>query len=171
MFSTILKAALLALPVAYIYYHLYLKPTAQAPPQEPEEKKEQEEQKTIMQAPRTDLAPPKDDPFTLEQLREFDGSTSDKPIYVAIKGTPLLLINPWSRAKQNLTQMPIGTVFDVSHKRETYGKGGSYNVFAGKDASKAFGLSSLKVEDAIPDYSTLPEADMKVLNDWYDFFT
>lgn len=64
-----------------------------------------------------------------------------------------------------------GTVFDVSHKRETYGKGGSYNLFAGKDASKALGKSSLKEEDASPDYSDLPEADLKVLNDWFDFFT
>ena len=64
-----------------------------------------------------------------------------------------------------------GTIFDVTHKRDTYGKGGSYHIFAGKDASKAFGLSSLKAEDAIPDYSALPEADLKVLNDWYDFFT
>ncbi|KAJ3477730.1 hypothetical protein NLI96_g10263 [Meripilus lineatus] len=151
MFTTVLKVALLALPAAYVYHRLYLKraPEAQAPPEQPEEKKEEEKPKTIMQPPNTNLAPPKDDPFTLEQLREFDGSTTDKPIYVAIKGT----------------------IFDVSHKRDTYGKGGSYNIFAGKDASKAFGLSSLKAEDAIPDYTQLPDADKKVLNDWYDFFT
>ena len=41
-----------------------------------------------MQPARTDLAPPKDDPFTQEQLREFDGSDPEKPIYVAIKGYP-----------------------------------------------------------------------------------
>ena len=64
-----------------------------------------------------------------------------------------------------------GTVFDVSRKRETYGKGGSYNLFAGRDASKALGLSSLKEEDAVPDYSGLSEADMKTLNDWHEFFT
>jgi hypothetical protein len=43
--------------------------------------------KSIMQPPRTDLAPPKDDPFTLEQLKAFDGSDPSKPIYVSIKGT------------------------------------------------------------------------------------
>lgn len=64
----------------------------------------------------------------------------------------------------------IGTVFDVSHKRETYGKGGSYSLFAGKDASKALGKSSLKEEDASPDYSDLPEPEMKVLNEWHAFF-
>lgn len=40
-----------------------------------------------MQSERTDLLPPKDDPFTLEGLGEFDGTDSNKPVYVAIKGT------------------------------------------------------------------------------------
>ncbi|KAI0266964.1 cytochrome b5-like heme/steroid binding domain-containing protein [Gloeopeniophorella convolvens] len=102
-----------------------------------------------MQPARKDLAPPKDDPFTQEQLRAFDGSDANKPVYVAIKGT----------------------VFDVSHKRETYGPGGSYSLFAGKDASRALGLSSLKPEDAVPDYSTLEEKDRKTLDEWHSFFT
>jgi hypothetical protein len=41
---------------------------------------------SIMSQPATDLAPPKDDPFTAEQLKQFDGATPDTPIYVAIKG-------------------------------------------------------------------------------------
>ena len=65
----------------------------------------------------------------------------------------------------------LGTIFDVSHKQDTYGKGKSYNLFAGKDASRALGMSSLKPEDAVSDYSTLSEGDMKTLNDWYDFFS
>ena len=44
--------------------------------------------KSVMQPPRTDLAPPKDDPFTMEHLKQFDGSDPSKPIYVAIKGAP-----------------------------------------------------------------------------------
>lgn len=63
-----------------------------------------------------------------------------------------------------------GTIFDVSKKVDVYGKGKSYNLFAGKDASKALGMSSLKPEDAISDYSTLPENERKVLDDWYSFF-
>ena len=66
---------------------------------------------------------------------------------------------------------PSGTVFDVTRKADTYGKGKSYNLFAGKDASRALGMSSLKPEDAVSDYSTLSEADMKTLNDWFDFFS
>ncbi|KII92983.1 hypothetical protein PLICRDRAFT_104216 [Plicaturopsis crispa FD-325 SS-3] len=115
-----------------------------------------------MQAPRTDLAPPKDDPFTLEQLKQYDGSNASKPIYVAIKGKPhiVMLVHAWLR-----------TVFDVSHKHDVYGQGKSYNVFAGKDGSKGLGMSSLKLEDAVPDYSGLDEKDLKVLNDWHAFFS
>jgi membrane-associated progesterone receptor component len=47
---------------------------------------------------------------------------------------------------------------------------GSYNVFAGKDASKGLGMSSVKAEDAVPDYSGLDETAMKTLDGWYDFF-
>jgi len=63
-----------------------------------------------------------------------------------------------------------GTIFDVSKKVDVYGKEKSYNLFAGKDASKALGMSSLKSEDAVSDYSTLPEDEMRVLEDWYSFF-
>jgi len=53
----------------------------------------------------------------LADLSAFDGQDPSKPIYVAIKGK----------------------VFDVSAKREMYGPGAGYNIFAGKDASKGLG--------------------------------
>ncbi|GJJ79074.1 membrane-associated progesterone receptor component [Entomortierella parvispora] len=86
--------------------------------------------------------------FTLEELSKFDGSDAEKPIYVAIKGI----------------------VFDVSAKKAMYGPEGGYRCFAGRDASKALGLSSLKVEDCIADYSSLNEKELKTLADWYSFF-
>ena len=64
-----------------------------------------------------------------------------------------------------------GDVFDVTKKAEMYGPSGSYHIFAGKDGSRGLGKSSLKEEDAVSDYSGLPESDMKVLNDWHGFFT
>ncbi|KAI6021517.1 cytochrome b5 [Pisolithus microcarpus] len=97
--------------------------------------------KTIMQPPRDDLDPPKCDPITLKELEEYDGSDPSRPIYVSIKGD----------------------VFDVTRKRDVYGKGGSYNIFAGKDGSRALGMSSLKPEDA--------RTEMKVLDDWHSFFS
>ena len=47
---------------------------------------------------------------------------------------------------------------------------GSYHIFAGKDASKGLGMSSVKAEDAVPDWSTLTQDQKKVLDDWYGFF-
>jgi hypothetical protein len=46
-----------------------------------------------------------------------------------------------------------------------------YSVFAGKDASKALGKSSLKIEDCISDYSELCEEDMETLEKWLKFFS
>ncbi|KAL1709547.1 cytochrome b5-like heme/steroid binding domain-containing protein [Schizophyllum commune] len=102
-----------------------------------------------MQAENPNLLPPKDDPFTLEELRAFDGTDPARPIYVSIKGT----------------------VFDVSPKRDVYGPGRSYGLFAGKDASKGLGMSSLRPEHAVPDYAGLSEGDRKVLDDWWGFFS
>ena len=66
--------------------------------------------------------------------------------------------------------IPTGTVFDVTRKADVYGSGKSYNIFAGKDGSKGLGMSSLKDEHAIPDFSDLPPAERKVLDDWHMFF-
>ena len=75
------------------------------------------------------------------------------------------------RLAENL--LPIngtGTVFDVSRKTDVYGPGKAYNIFAGKDGSRGLGMSSLKTEDAVPDWSVLEEKDKKTLDDWYTFF-
>lgn len=86
---TILIAALLAIPAILIYRIAFSTRTTTSSNQEhtETEKKTEEESKTIMQPARDDLQPPKDDPWTLQQLKEFDGSDPSKPIYVAIKGT------------------------------------------------------------------------------------
>lgn len=163
----IATALLLVIP-AYLIYRKATRAETSEETSADEQEVEQEPQ-TIMQPARTDLDPPKDDPFTLEQLREFDGSDASKPVYVSIKGAFQSLYDDGLRYR--LCFDSLGTVFDVSRKRETYGVGGSYNVFAGKDGSRGLGMSSLKTEDAVPDYSTLPESDMKVLNDWHSFFS
>ncbi|CAG8546033.1 4634_t:CDS:2 [Paraglomus occultum] len=99
----------------------------------------------------TKLDPPKDTPFTSEQLSQagFTGSDENTAIYVAVKGT----------------------VFDVSSKRELYGPGGAYSVFAGKDASRALGKSSTDPQDVVADVSTLDESQLEVLDKWYTFFS
>ncbi|KAF8965609.1 cytochrome b5, partial [Flammula alnicola] len=144
---------ILLVPASYLFYRrfptlrLSLSSTATTPaPAETDPKKPL---KSIMQAARDDLAPPKDDPFTTEELKQYDGTDPTKPILVAIKGT----------------------IFDVTTKAEVYGPGRSYSIFAGKDGSRGLGLSSLKPEDAVADYSTLDTKDMKVLDDWHAFFS
>ncbi|KAJ7230107.1 cytochrome b5 [Mycena pura] len=139
-------AVVLLLPVVFLAHRYYRSP-APAPARLNTSSTE-EKPKSIMQPAREDLAPPKDDPFTLAQLVEFSGAQPGKPIYVSIKGT----------------------VFDVTRNAQVYGPDGSYSIFAGKDASKGLGMSSLKPEDAVPEYSDLSEADRKVLDDWYSFF-
>jgi len=131
------------------FAYLFLRPTTTGSPQlETEDTNPKPRTDSVMQPPNDNLAEPLDVPYTQEQLKEFDGSDPSKPIYVAIKGT----------------------IFDVSKKVDVYGRGKSYNLFAGKDASKALGMSSLKPEDAVSDYSALPEGERKVLDDWYSFF-
>ncbi|TFK19270.1 progesterone binding protein [Coprinopsis marcescibilis] len=102
-----------------------------------------------MQPPTDVLDPPKDDPYTPEELAKYDGTDASKPIYVALKGT----------------------IFDVTRKKEVYGPGESYHIFAGKDGSRGLGMSSLKPEHAVADYSTLSEDERKVLDDWHSFFS
>ena len=80
---------------------------------------------TMMSAPAAKLAAPNLAPMSTDALRQFDGSDG-RPIYVAIKGQ----------------------IYDVSAKKEMYGKGAGYNVFAGKDASR--GLGKLLIIPADP---------------------
>jgi predicted heme/steroid binding protein len=61
--------------------------------------------------------------FTPEELSKYDGSGEGGEIYVAIRGT----------------------IYDVTSKKDMYGPGGNYRVFAGKDASKVESPSFLMV--------------------------
>ncbi|CZR60617.1 probable DAP1 Damage response protein [Phialocephala subalpina] len=93
------------------------------------------------------LNPPKSDPISPEFLKQCNGVDGNL-CYVAIKGQ----------------------VFDVTGNK-AYQPGGSYNVFAGHDASRALALTSTKAEDVRPDWSDLGEKEVGVLNDWYTFFS
>lgn len=66
--------------------------------------------------------------LTPAQLAQYDGADETKPIYLAINGT----------------------IFDVSAGRNTYGPGGSYSVFAGRDATRAF-VTGCFLEDRTAD--------------------
>jgi membrane-associated progesterone receptor component len=59
-----------------------------------------------------------------------------------------------------------GTVFDVSSGRRFYGQGGSYNVYAGKEISRALAKSSFEEEDMNDDLTTLTAAQLETLDKW-----
>lgn len=77
--------------------------------------------------------------LTPEQLLQYDGSDPEKPIYLAINGT----------------------IFDVSEGRKTYGPGGSYSVFAGRDATRAF-VTGCFLEDRTADMRGAEEVYLPV---------
>ncbi|KAJ5158016.1 Cytochrome b5 [Penicillium coprophilum] len=66
--------------------------------------------------------------LTPSQLSLYNGTDANLPLYVAVNGT----------------------IFDVSANRMIYGPGGSYNFFAGRDATRAFVTGCFK-EDLTSD--------------------
>ncbi|KAI8809719.1 cytochrome b5-like heme/steroid binding domain-containing protein [Cladochytrium replicatum] len=82
--------------------------------------------------------------FTPAELARYDGTDESLPVYLAVKGV----------------------VFDVTAAKSMYVPGGGYHCFAGKDASRALGKSSLEPSECVPDYSGLDSEEMETLNKW-----
>ncbi|KAF2673669.1 cytochrome b5 [Microthyrium microscopicum] len=72
--------------------------------------------------------------LTDAELLAFDGSDINKPIYVGLNGS----------------------IYDVSSNRGTYGPGGSYSFFAGRDAARGFITGCFK-DDLTPDMRGVEE--------------
>ena len=83
--SLVIYGFAFAIPALYLSYR-HLTSPASTTPQQPVPVTSPRPQKTIMSAPRSDLVPPKDDTYTSEELRKYDGTDPTLPIYVAIKG-------------------------------------------------------------------------------------
>ena len=82
---------------------------------------------------------------TRDELMRYPGSQHEKRIYLCCKNI----------------------VYDVTSARDFYGPEGPYANFAGRDASRALALMSLKIEDVEnTDLSDLNEEQLNVLNDW-----
>ena len=86
--------------------------------------------------------------YTLAELAAFDGSDSEKPLLLAVKGK----------------------VYDVTYGRDFYGPGGPYGMFSGKDCSRALALLSFELGDFIGDLSGLDEVELGQLEDWVETF-
>eukprot|EP00842_Homolaphlyctis_polyrhiza_P004556 jgi/Hompol1/5100/HPOL_001899-RA len=52
-----------------------------------------------------------------------------------------------------------------------YSPGKGYSVFAGKDASRALGMSKLDPALCVPDYSGLSPEELQTLDNWLAFYT
>jgi membrane-associated progesterone receptor component len=86
--------------------------------------------------------------FTIEQLREFDGSKG-KPIYIGLNGD----------------------VFDVSGAPEYYGVGAAYHCFAGRNSTRAMAKFSFEeAELANNEISDLSPFEKSTLEDWVQKF-
>lgn len=85
--------------------------------------------------------------MTLEELKEFDGSDPEKPLYLAV----------------------MGKVFDVSAGRSYYGPGGSYGHFAGRDASRAY-YTGCFTKHLTHDLRGLDEKAIKAIEGWASFY-
>ncbi|XP_060102781.1 membrane-associated progesterone receptor component 2 [Heteronotia binoei] len=84
--------------------------------------------------------------FTLEQLREYDGSRTPRI---------LLAVN--------------GKVFDVTKGSKFYGPEGPYGIFAGRDASRGlatFRLDKDALRDEYDDLSDLNAVQMESVREW-----
>ena len=86
--------------------------------------------------------------FTIQELRQFDGTGPDGRILIAVNGN----------------------VFDVtSNGKEFYGKDGPYAVFAGRDASRSltnFTTDIPPCSEEYDDLSDLTSDQMKSLKEW-----
>jgi len=83
--------------------------------------------------------------FTIDQLREYDGTDKNKPPYIGL----------------------CGEVYDVSSASDFYGKGGPYHCFSGRDASRAMAKFSLDEADlSNSDISDLGPFERSQLQDW-----
>ncbi|ESQ45659.1 hypothetical protein EUTSA_v10010688mg [Eutrema salsugineum] len=88
--------------------------------------------------------------ITEDELKQYDGSDSKKPLLMAIKGQ----------------------IYDVSQSRMFYGPGGPYALFAGKDASRALAKMSFEDIDLTGDISGLGPFELEALQDWeYKFMS
>ncbi|KAJ2633721.1 hypothetical protein H4R22_000261 [Coemansia sp. RSA 1290] len=87
--------------------------------------------------------------FTQQELAKYDGSNPDLPILLAIEGD----------------------VYDVSLGRGFYGPGSTYNLFAGRDASRAFGTNCLSRKDHLThDTRGLTESELAGIKSWHRLF-
>jgi membrane-associated progesterone receptor component len=86
--------------------------------------------------------------YTLAELAGYDGSDPAKPLLIAIRGY----------------------VYDVTHGRDYYGPGGPYEMFAGKDCTRALAKVSFEAELFTGEIAGLEQDELDKLEEWIEMF-
>mmetsp|Transcript_19312 Transcript_19312/g.53837 ORF Transcript_19312/g.53837 Transcript_19312/m.53837 type:complete len:282 (+) Transcript_19312:248-1093(+) len=86
--------------------------------------------------------------FTLKELEEFGNGNNGNPIYLSI----------------------FGRVYDVTQGQKFYGPEGNYNMFAGKDVTRAMCLGRKDPDSLVRSTEGLSEKQIKEGKRWLSFF-
>ncbi|XP_072047928.1 neuferricin-like [Amphiura filiformis] len=86
--------------------------------------------------------------FSLEELKQYDGSEESKGLYLAF----------------------LGKVYDVSKGKQHYGPGGGYSFFAARDATRAFVTGDFTDEGLVEDIDGLSPREMLEVKHWVEFY-
>merc|ERR1711937_699764 len=86
--------------------------------------------------------------FTTQELFEFGSGRDERPIYLSI----------------------FGRVYDVSKGEKFYGKGSSYEMFAGRDVTRALCLGCLGPECLVRSTEGLTQKQLQEGKRWLSFF-
>ena len=86
--------------------------------------------------------------FTLDELKQYDGTDGSKGLYLAF----------------------FGRVYDVGKGVEHYGPGGGYRFFAACDASRAFVTGDFTEDGLTDDLDGLSPREMLEVKRWTEFY-
>jgi membrane-associated progesterone receptor component len=86
--------------------------------------------------------------MTIAELAEFDGRTSEVPIYIAINKH----------------------IFDVSSARSKYGPGTKYHTLAGRDATVAFATACFKPHCLVKTIEKLSAEQQRQVDRWEELY-
>lgn len=98
--------------------------------------------------PREALPEAHERDYTLAELAGYDGSDPAKPLLIGIRGY----------------------VYDVTRGRDYYGPGGPYEMFAGKDCTRALAKVSFEPELFTAEIAGLEEDELDKLEEWIEMF-